>query len=471
MAVWVLTVGSGRDSNWNIGRDNSIWATPKRSQIDVGDRVVFWQAVAGNGPGKLLGSALADETPQSVADVLRLPWPDSQAMDYRWSFKLRDIEELPVPIDMTWTQVREAFGVSGLPQQPRRADVTWPVISARLDSYATRSADPNEFPAATVWDLRPGDYLTRSDRQARFGGSTMGGIQPSNTTPNIFLYSDPTAGDQFGYHYDGWESDESTFLYTGEGQIGDQQPTKGNKAIIEHATTSRSLQLFVADGVVTGTQTKNQLYVGEFILDPDDPYARAEAPGNDGIPRTVFVFRLIPAGITLTRSQDKSSVGLVPVSNLVTTSIVEALLDVPLVQESPVEQSSGREYRQSATQGQIAQRREGILVTAFKDWLERDGHKTCRHRIRPTGELEDIWTDIYDLTDGILYEAKASSTRGDVRMAIGQLLDYGRFILPKPRLAVLLPSKPSVDILKLLGLTNILCVVHSADNSFRVVDI
>lgn len=456
--------------NWAIGRENLIWATPKRSQIEAGDRVVFWQAVEGNRPGKLIGSAIADETPQQVIDVLSLPWPDSRELDYRWSFNLRDIEELPVPIDMTWTQVRESFGVTGLPQQPRLADAEWPLISARLDSYATRSIVRNVTPAGLVWSLQPGDYLTRFDRQARFGGSTMGGIQPSNVTQNIFLYSDPTAGNEFGYHYDGWTSDKSAFLYTGEGQTGDQPPTKGNKAIIEHATTRRSLRLFVADGVLPGTQTKNQLYVGEFILDTDIPYSRAEAPGNDGLTRTVFVFRLIPAGTALSRPQDESSVGLVPVDDLVTTKDVEEQPDGPQIEETLVEQSSGREYNQNATRGQIAQRREGILVKAFKEWLERDGHDTCRHRIRPSGEVQDIWTDIYDVTDGILYEAKASSTRSDVRMAIGQLLDYGRFITPEPRLAVLLPSEPSGDILKLLALTNILCMVKHTDTSFRVVD-
>jgi hypothetical protein len=35
-------------------------------------------------------------------------------------------------------------------------------------------------------------------------------------------------------------------------------------------------------------------------------------------------------------------------------------------------------------------------------------------------------------------------------MAIGQLLDYGRFVKPSPRLAVLLPSRPREDLCELL---------------------
>jgi hypothetical protein len=35
-------------------------------------------------------------------------------------------------------------------------------------------------------------------------------------------------------------------------------------------------------------------------------------------------------------------------------------------------------------------------------------------------------------------------------MAVGQLIDYSRFLMPKPRLAVLLPSKPREDLQELL---------------------
>ncbi|MGH2705147.1 MAG: hypothetical protein ACRDJ4_08640 [Actinomycetota bacterium] len=69
------------------------------------------------------------------------------------------------------------------------------------------------------WNLRTGDELTREERRTRFGGALYGGIEPSATTPNVFLYTDPSRGQAFGYDFDGWASDEALFLYTGEGRV------------------------------------------------------------------------------------------------------------------------------------------------------------------------------------------------------------------------------------------------------------
>ena len=57
-----------------------------------------------------------------------------------------------------------------------------------------------------------------------------------------------------------------------------------------------------------------------------------------------------------------------------------------------------------------------------------------------------------------LIEAKAGSTRNEVRMAIGQLADYGRFANPETRTAVLLDVKPHPDLLVLLETQGIAAV-------------
>jgi hypothetical protein len=106
------------------------------------------------------------------------------------------------------------------------------------------------------------------------------------------VYSDPKAGAAFGYHYDGWNADGTVFLYTGEGGSGEQQLTSGNKAIAEHRERGNALRVFVADGTEPGSGTRRQLYVGEFRIDAELPYVRAEAPGVDGLMRSVLVFRL-----------------------------------------------------------------------------------------------------------------------------------------------------------------------------------
>ena len=62
------------------------------------------------------------------------------------------------------------------------------------------------------WSLAIGETLSRRERNQRFGGALFGGIQPSSTTPNIFIYSDPSKGERFGYNYDGWVSGADLFL-------------------------------------------------------------------------------------------------------------------------------------------------------------------------------------------------------------------------------------------------------------------
>jgi hypothetical protein len=53
-------------------------------------------------------------------------------------------------------------------------------------------------------------------------------------------------------------------------------------------------------------------------------------------------------------------------------------------------------------------------------------------------------------------EAKGTVERGAIRMAIGELLDYRRFVNGGANaLAILVPSKPRPDLLQLLAAENI----------------
>jgi hypothetical protein len=138
------------------------------------------------------------------------------------------------------------------------------------------------------WRLEPGDTARRVELHDEYGGGRQGGISPSRTTPNVLIFTDPRAGSQHGYIYDGWDStDPALFRYTGEGQNGDQRMASGNRAILEHAEQGRSLRLF--KGV------RGQVrYVGEFKLDPD-PFELRRAPASGSGPdREVIVFRLRP---------------------------------------------------------------------------------------------------------------------------------------------------------------------------------
>lgn len=113
---------------------------------------------------------------------------------------------------------------------------------------------------------------------------------------------------------------------------------------------------------------------------------------------------------------------------------------------------------------------EKRLVTAYSKYLESKGRTVDRHVLaNPTG-TQPLRTDLYEHERGNLIEAKARITRAAIRMAIGQLADYGRLLESPPnRRAVLLPKRPDKDYLELLESQGILAVWRSrrgfTDNS------
>ncbi|MER5896961.1 hypothetical protein [Streptomyces sp. NPDC001876] len=143
-----------------------------------------------------------------------------------------------------------------------------------------------------VWDLSPGDEIRRVELHARFGGSSQNGIVSCEPTDNILIFTAASSGHQHGY-YDTWNED-GTFHYTGEGQTGDQRMARGNKAILEHRETGKRLRLFNgARGTVR--------YLGEWTLDAEEPYTKAEAPPSGGGDlRSVILFHLVPVKATIT---------------------------------------------------------------------------------------------------------------------------------------------------------------------------
>ncbi|WP_344497680.1 hypothetical protein [Streptomyces enissocaesilis] len=102
-----------------------------------------------------------------------------------------------------------------------------------------------------------------------------------------------------------------------------------------------------------------------------------------------------------------------------------------------------------SSEPRLVDRREAKLVRAYQRHLQSQGHTVGRKKIIPAGELKPLFTDLYDATDNILIEAKGTVTREAIRMAIGQLFDYRRYIAPRPRIALLLPSRPRKDLINL----------------------
>lgn len=300
--------------------------------------------------------------------------------------------------------------------------------------------------------LALGQTFTRQELSSIFGGALYSGIVPSKTTLNVLLYSDASKGEANGY-FDSIEfEDEHGPLvhYTGEGQTGPQEMTKGNKAILNHVKDGRALHLFWAVGKVKGSDTRLHQYVGQFEIDPVKPYFTRTSPDKDGNNRPVIVFRLRAVGSIKKPSVDYMTVRIQTTYTEVHDEPVHELQDLATSRLIETERNSGTTFVRNPSAEAVFERREGALVDRFKAFLESHNHEAKRWLVSPAGTRSGFQTDIFDVTDHVLYEAKGQADRNSIRMAIGQLLDYQRSIEPRPTLAVLLPGAPLEDLQRLL---------------------
>jgi hypothetical protein len=299
-----------------------------------------------------------------------------------------------------------------------------------------------------AWTLNPGETIRRVDLHREYGGSSYGGMAPSSTSPNVFLFTDPAVGHRHGY-FDGWVG--RVFHYTGMGQRADQEFKAGNRAVRDHQVEHRAIRMFRgAGGRVT--------YLGEFALDSQRPFYRTDAPETGGGPiRQVIVFRLVPLGDVIHDEADSLTLpeGFSPAEvDAATASTTHAVLT-----EVPVEQQHTEQVLVNpAHEPYEAERREQTLVLTYKRYLEARGSVVTRHRVQPPGEAKPLLSDVYDKTRNNLIEAKGTGTCAAIRIAIGQLADYSRFIARAPAQAVLLPHRPRPDLEALLTSQNISAV-------------
>lgn len=131
-----------------------------------------------------------------------------------------------------------------------------------------------------------GHYYSRaSDIHDRFGGGRQGGISASSQHPFVFLFTGES-GEAFGYE-DGWQPDAGVFLYTGEGQVGDMEFTRGNRALRDHTQDGKQLLVFKALG-----KGKPVEFLGEFTC---VSFNYGNGPDREGNMRRTIRFHLVPA--------------------------------------------------------------------------------------------------------------------------------------------------------------------------------
>jgi hypothetical protein len=315
-------------------------------------------------------------------------------------------------------------------------------IKDGLDDWRVRASRLSAG-GAGGWDLPVGAELMRREIHDRFGGGRQAGITRASGTSDFLLFSS-NIGKRRGFNFDGWKSD-GAFHYSGEGQAGDQLLTRGNAAVLDHAARGFRLRLFERS---TGPAYR---YLGEFRVDPVLPWYAEEAPDQFGDLRKVLIFRLIPVA-------KESTVGA-STENADENAGHDAA-DQP---RHPTNEAVVN------AESPAAERREAELVRRYVAFLQASGYPVDRRRIPYPGVDSSLLIDVFDRRRRELVESKSSASRQHVRLALGQLFDYARYI-EHDSLAVLLPSDPGQDLVELLHGVNVVCIYEQSPGAFVRLD-
>ncbi len=297
------------------------------------------------------------------------------------------------------------------------------------------------------WDLEVGDVESRTWIQSRYGGSHSRGISaPASRGVDIMLWWRPGHGEQFGYA-DGWARD-GTFNFSGTGQTGDQRfgaPHHENGRIRDHRANGDHLRLLRYVG------PNRVRYLGEFALDPATPWVWRDGPDALGRPRKIIQFRLVPVGgvdLDDVRSvgDDSGAAPADPIPPAPEVTAVEAMKQASFL-------------RLTQQREQLTRREELQLVHRFHAWLASNlGTTATGLHLRVGLGMPALRADLWIPDWLALVEAKASAAREPIRMGLGQLLDYARYIEGPPVKCLLLPSEPPMDMLSLLDELSVVCI-------------
>ena len=142
----------------------------------------------------------------------------------------------------------------------------------------------------------------------------------------------------------------------------------------------------------------------------------------------------------------------------------------PMVVEIDIQRTwlKATTVQRSKTDEHTAYGVEARLVVEYARWLEqRRGQPALRRQEITLGDGTRLLTDAWDEAVKLLIEAKATVDRPAIRMAMGQLIDYSQAMPKETRRAVLLPSKPTANILALLRSQAIEAIWQTASGDFK----
>ena len=281
--------------------------------------------------------------------------------------------------------------------------------------------------------LSPGQSIKRTELKKYLKLSGQGGIDSSVKNSLTCLFSYSKEGAKHGYN-DGWN--KGIFEYFGQGLLGNMEMKGNNKSLLNHKLKQRRVFLFFKGlkGEV--------IYENEFTVDEGDPYFWTTSIDDEGKLRDSIVFRLKPIKKYSIKNPIPSQIGIVTKT---------------IAREIPLEKSSGNKSSKGVTyiSRGIKDKKEARLVEEYNKYRRGKKLKDLkRHSLQPPLSKKNYFTDGFEAESKTLIEAKASSHRDKIRMAIGQLFDYKKLLeednVKVNNLAILAPTCPSKDLLELL---------------------
>lgn len=239
-------------------------------------------------------------------------------------------------------------------------EIAW-VPGSALCEYELLPADIpiaeriKEGPGYSVESL----YNRRADIHRWFSGQMQGGISAPPQAPYVFLFTGES-GESFGYR-DEWI--DGVFHYVGEGQVGDMEFVRGNRAIRDHSQNGKEILLFGALG-----KSKPVQFHGQFEC---ASWEEASGPDKNGDKRRLIIFHLIPTASSVLVDSAKP-MPAEPIEQL-KAQAYEAASEPQKVSSSEVKKEHFR--RSEIVKRYVLARAQGVceLCRRLAPFVKRDG--------------------------------------------------------------------------------------------------
>ena len=216
-------------------------------------------------------------------------------------------------------------------------------------------------------DLVVGAEYKRTDLHDAFGGQRQGGISTPADEPVILLFTGET-GEQYGYR-DGFQED-GIFWYTGEGQVGDMEMVRGNKAVLDAESDGKTIHLFEY------IRTAYVHYIGPCRC---VGYHDVITPDRNDEPRRAIVFELIIESPESEERGDLDTPTLEPIVDRAWSASLKELRAAALSQASEratiSERRANARARSKAVRVYVLRRADGVCEACEEPapFIAKDG--------------------------------------------------------------------------------------------------